>query len=197
MARTTAGAASSSRRGAGRERASEAALVRRARTSSATSRDGTRLVVRSAGPPDGPVVVLVHGLGLSVESWDGVAAALARTLRVITYDLRGHGESGRAVGGDYSLEAHADDLAAVLRDAVPAGAAPVVAGHSLGGAIIIAHARAASDGRIAGAVFVGSGGSSITVPGLPGRRLPGWARRRLRTAWYGILRGATVLGRRI
>lgn len=150
-----------------------------------TSADTTTLSLHSWGPDDAPLVVLVHGLGLSVESWGVVPELLAADHRVVAYDLRGHGHSGRAAGGDYSLDAHAADLAAVL---TALDRPAVVVGHSLGGGIVVqaAHRGLLSDVR--GLVFAGSGASAITVPGLPARGLPDPLARRLRSAWLDVLR---------
>lgn len=41
----------------------------------------------------GPAVVLLHGWGLNVRVWDGLAAALSDRFRVIAVDLPGHGRS--------------------------------------------------------------------------------------------------------
>lgn len=45
------------------------------------------------GPPDAPVLVLIHGLGLTRRTWDDFVPVLAQNYRVLTYDLPGHGES--------------------------------------------------------------------------------------------------------
>ena len=45
------------------------------------------------GSPDAPVVVLIHGLGLTRSTWDDVVPGLVRDHRVLTYDLAGHGDS--------------------------------------------------------------------------------------------------------
>jgi len=45
------------------------------------------------GPTGAPVLVLAHSLGTTMEIWDPVLPALARDLRVVRYDLRGHGRS--------------------------------------------------------------------------------------------------------
>ena len=162
-----------------------------------TSFDGTRLALGTWGPPDAPVVVLVHGLGLSMESWGDVPERLADAHRVVAYDLRGHAQSGDARSGDYSMRAQAEDLDAVLRAAVPEGARAVVVGNSLGGGIILARAEEYGTDRVAGVVFAGSGGSGVTFPGFPARGLPDRAEARLRSAWMRVLRGTALVGRRV
>lgn len=163
-----------------------------------TSFDGTRLALRSWGAPDAPGLLLVHGLGLSSDSWGEVPERLADRYRVTAYDLRGHAQSGDARSGDYSMTAHAKDLSAVLDDVVPDGGQIVVVAHSLGGGILLAHVSAVDgDDRIAAAVFAGSGGSGVTAPGLPARHLPRSAQVRLRSAWWTILRSTARVGRRI
>jgi pimeloyl-ACP methyl ester carboxylesterase len=96
-----------------------------------------RLAVRDSGG-GGTTAVLVHGLGTPQRSWDRVAPLLARRLRVVTYDQRGHGAS--AAASDYSLDAFLADLAAVL-DAV-AVEHPLLVGHSFGGLLAVEHATA-------------------------------------------------------
>ena len=162
-----------------------------------TSFDGTRLALYSWGSEDAPLLVLVHGLGLSADSWGEVPRRLAEQHRVVAYDLRGHAQSGDARSGGYRLPAHAQDLSAVLGAVVPDGGSAVVVAHSLGGGILLEHVRRSVDDRISGAVFVGSGGSGVTAPGFPARHLPPWARARLRSAWFAVLRSGARLGRRI
>ena len=128
-------------------------------------------------------MVLVHGLGLSTESWGEVPRRLADAHRIVAYDLRGHAQSGDARSGDYSLEAHARDLTAVLAGCVGEQEQAVVIGHSLGGGIVLAAARLGGTGRMAGVVFAGSGGSGITAPGLPARRLPPHVAAGLHRSW--------------
>ncbi|MEX1022153.1 MAG: alpha/beta fold hydrolase [Dehalococcoidia bacterium] len=93
-------------------------------------RDGVRIHYEVAG--DGPAVLLTHGFASAAQAWEGQAAALSDTYRVITWDLRGHGESGSPEDATaYSVEATVADMAAVL-DACEAPEAALV-GHSLGG----------------------------------------------------------------
>ena len=102
-----------------------------------TSADGTRLHVESYGPADAPPVVLVHGWVCALSFWRLQVRDLARDHRVVAYDLRGHGRSGRPDGGDFSPDALADDLEAVLEQVVGDGPA-LLAGHSLGAMTIVA-----------------------------------------------------------
>ena len=88
---------------------------------------------------DGPWLILIHGVGSSRRSWDGVVERLDG-FRALRYDLRGHGESGKPAG-PYSLDGFVADLAALL-DHLGIDAGHVV-GFSLGGLIaqgfVLAH----------------------------------------------------------
>lgn len=98
-----------------------------------TGADGNRLTADGAGPEDGLPVVLAHGAGQSRHSWGAAAEALGkRGLRAIAYDLRGHGDSDRTE--HYSVDAHAEDLRAVLAQV---GAPAILVGASLGGVAML------------------------------------------------------------
>ena len=96
--------------------------------------DGTALNYRETG--DGPPLVLVHGSGTDLTTWDGVVDELARDHRVITYDRRGYGQSRHAPVRDHRL--HARDLTAVLEHLC--GGPATVVGWSSGGNIALATA---------------------------------------------------------
>lgn len=96
---------------------------------------GVRLAVRDHGG-DGHPLVCVHGLSSNLEIWEPVAAILREAFRVVAYDQRGHGRSDD--GDDYSYEAVAGDLAAVV--SALGLDAPVVAGHSWGASVALHHA---------------------------------------------------------
>ncbi len=66
------------------------------------------------GPPTAPPLLLIMGLGLSAQAWDRLPARLAERFRVVVFDNRGIGKSGRP-GGRYRLHDFADDAAAVLQ----------------------------------------------------------------------------------
>jgi pimeloyl-ACP methyl ester carboxylesterase len=81
---------------------------------------------------EGPPLLLIHGLGSCLEDWECQVPEFARQYRVITYDLRGHGRSGKPEG-PYSMAQFGEDAAALLR-ALGVDSAHVV-GISLGGGI--------------------------------------------------------------
>jgi pimeloyl-ACP methyl ester carboxylesterase len=81
---------------------------------------------------DGPVLLLIHGIGGTFENWQAVIEPLARRHTVVAPDLPGHGASAPAAG-DYSLGAFASGLRDLLI-ALGHERATLV-GHSLGGGI--------------------------------------------------------------
>jgi pimeloyl-ACP methyl ester carboxylesterase len=105
------------------------------------------------------VVVAAHGITSNHRSWGLVAAALDGAATLIAPDLRGRGRSN-ALPGPYSIERHADDLAAV----VEAGGASqaVVAGHSMGGFVALALAERHPE-KVKSVVLV-DGGPPLAVP---------------------------------
>ena len=68
---------------------------------------------RMDGPPDAPVLVLSHALGLSMAMWDPQMAGLSQAFRVVRYDHRGHGGSP-VPGGRYRIEDMGHDLLRLL-----------------------------------------------------------------------------------
>lgn len=84
----------------------------------------------ASATPGAPPVVLVHGIGSRGVSWYPVIDAFAASFRVVTYDMRGHGDSAKPESG-YLLPDYARDLAGLL-DALEIDR-PRIIGHSLGG----------------------------------------------------------------
>jgi pimeloyl-ACP methyl ester carboxylesterase len=117
------------------------------RTALVQTDDGVLLALEEIGPRDAPLtVVFVHGYTLSMASWTFQRRALAAELatanghrpraRLVFYDQRGHGASGRGAPEHSTIEQLARDLAAVLETRVPRG--PVVlVGHSMGGMTVM------------------------------------------------------------
>lgn len=94
---------------------------------------GIRLHVRDTGPRDGPALLLLHGFGASLHTWDAVAARLEDRFRVIRLDLPGFGLTGPDPGRDYS-DARSHAVLMALMDRLGLARASV-AGHSMGGRI--------------------------------------------------------------
>lgn len=94
--------------------------------------NGHRLSGDLIGPESENFVVLTHGGGQTRHSWGTTARTLAaRGYRVLSLDLRGHGDSDWSAQRHYSIEHHADDIAAVIKSVTPG---PVIlVGASLGG----------------------------------------------------------------
>lgn len=105
--------------------------------------DGVPLAVHDSGPKTAQrTVVFLHGLCLSRASWAGQIAHLSRrygsSVRVISYDHRGHGRSGPAPMSTYRVERLAEDLAQVLTKTQVSGKVTLV-GHSMGGMTALAY----------------------------------------------------------
>ena len=98
------------------------------------SSDGVRIAVSEQGNPDGPTLVLVHGLRDTHRVWDPVVALLADRFRIVAYDTRGAGNSGAPKQTSaYTVDRFADDFAAVA--AAVGGDTPVhVLAHGWGAA---------------------------------------------------------------
>ena len=97
-----------------------------------------RLHVRDSGPRDAAAVILLHGFGSSLQTWDGWAEQLGRTHRVIRFDLPGSGLSQPDPAADYT-DARSIELLIALMDHLGLQRASI-AGHSIGGRIAWAFA---------------------------------------------------------
>lgn len=117
--------------------------------------DGVALAVQESGDPDGAPVIFIHGLLGSRLNWDKqLRDPQLQRYRLITYDLRGHGLSGKPTDTAAYTDGRrwADDLAAVI--ASTKARRPVLVGWSLGGAVISNYLAAYGDDAIGGAVYV-------------------------------------------
>jgi pimeloyl-ACP methyl ester carboxylesterase len=156
---------------------------------------GHRVTYRTAGR--GPVLLLLHGVTNSSQTWEHVAPLLSKHFTVIAPDLLGHGESATP-RGDYSLGAHA----AGVRDVLSAldHKRVTVVGHSLGGGIAMQFAYQFPE-RCERLVLVSSGGLGrevhllLRAAALPGADyvLPFIASRQL----LGVGKGLGSLLRRV
>lgn len=101
-------------------------------------RDGVQLYYEVHG--EGPALLLTHGFSATCQMWKGQIDALAPHFTVVTWDMRGHGQSDYPQDpAAYSEEATVADMAALL-DHLGAARA-VVGGLSLGGYMSLAFHR--------------------------------------------------------
>jgi pimeloyl-ACP methyl ester carboxylesterase len=112
------------------------------------------------GDESRPPIILIHGTRDHARSWDAVAAALVDRFCVYAPDLRGHGDSDWAFGGNYSIIDYALDIYA-LGEVIGRAPYPII-GHSLGGGVALQYAGA----------FPEKVSRLITIEGLGGL---GWA----------------------
>lgn len=92
--------------------------------------NGVDLHYEFHGPEGGELLVLNNGIFMSTAAWGFQLPELAKRYRVLAYDMRGQGRSGHPES-EYSLDLHAEDLAALM-DALQLGPAHMV-GTSYGG----------------------------------------------------------------
>lgn len=102
--------------------------------------DGVALHVRDSGPREAPVLVLMHGLGSSLHTWEPWARALADSFRVVRFDFPGHGLSGADPDRDYR-DPRTIRLVQALLDTLGIPRATLV-GNSMGGRIAWSFAAA-------------------------------------------------------
>jgi pimeloyl-ACP methyl ester carboxylesterase len=108
-----------------------------------TMSDGVSLSVREYGPRDAAhTLVLLHGFCLNKDSWtiqiEHLLHQYGDSIRIISYDHRGHGDSTSAPMHTYHIDQLAADLADLLV-AVGATGPLTLAGHSMGGMVALAY----------------------------------------------------------
>jgi pimeloyl-ACP methyl ester carboxylesterase len=155
-----------------------------------TANDGVPLHVEVDGDENAELtVVFVHGFTLSMECWHFQREDFADEARLVFYDQRSHGASGRSPREHSTIDQLGQDLYDVLAAVVPTG--PVVlVGHSMGGMTILAladsHPELFGD-RIVGVALVGTAAGAF-AEGLLG--IPGIIGRALRPVAPGAIRAA-------
>lgn len=113
------------------------------------------------GGNGGLPVVIVHSLAGNNAQWQTQLVHLRQSRRAIAFDMRGHGQSERARDHDYTLEAMAQDVAAVV-DSLQLEKF-VLIGHSYGGGVIATYAGRHPE-RVAGLLFVDPIGDLRKIP---------------------------------
>jgi pimeloyl-ACP methyl ester carboxylesterase len=93
--------------------------------------EGLRFHVRESGPKHAPTVLMLHGFGSSLHTWEPWSVSLSEDYRTVRYDLPGFGLTEPDPTGDYSDE-RSMQLLAALMDKLSIAQATLV-GHSMGG----------------------------------------------------------------
>jgi pimeloyl-ACP methyl ester carboxylesterase len=138
-----------------------------------TTSDGVSLSVREYGPRDAAhTIVLLHGLCLNKDSWtiqiEHLLHQYGDSIRIISYDHRGHGDSAAAPMHTYHIDQLAADLADLL---VALGVTDplTLAGHSMGGMVALAYLGRPADQRPVqphGLILVATAAGKLAERGL-------------------------------
>jgi pimeloyl-ACP methyl ester carboxylesterase len=115
-----------------------------------------------------PSIVFVHGYALNLDCWHFQREYLRGKHRLVFYDQRSHGRSGRSDNEHATIDQLGDDIERVLSKAAPEGKV-VLVGHSMGGMAIMAYAERHPESfeqRVAGVALV-----STTAGGLKTHRI--------------------------
>jgi pimeloyl-ACP methyl ester carboxylesterase len=157
--------------------------------------DGVALHAEINGPPAAPVtVVFCHGYTLNQDCWHFQRRDLSGH-RLVFWDQRDHGRSGRSEYGAASIDQLGTDLKAVIDATAPGDARVVLVGHSMGGMTIMALAEQHPElfgTKVAGAVLINTAARGLE-DGSPW--MPSPIRPMLSRALPGVLNGAAK-GRR-
>ena len=133
--------------------------------------DHGRVRVLTAGPPDAPPLLLIHGLGMSAAYWTAYTfPALGGAFRLLAPDLPGYGGSDPLP--HHTLAAYTGTLRALL-DRLASYEPAHMLGHSMGGQLALGLA-AADPARVRSLTLVGAAG-------LPWREPPWWMSLRAAT----------------
>jgi non-heme chloroperoxidase len=117
--------------------------------------DGLTISAQEWGNPAGPEILFIHGFSQSHLSWmRQVDSDLAKEFRIVTYDLRGHGNSDKPLDAARYRDSKAwgDEVQAVI-DAAGLKR-PVLVGWSYAGRVISDYLSTHGAGQIAGINFV-------------------------------------------
>ena len=136
----------------------------------------------TAGVPQrGPTLVFVHGFTCNLHTWHFQRLHFRGRRRMVFYDHRSHGRSGRSTREKATVEQLARDLLTVA-DALAPDEQLVLVGHSMGGMAIIALAELHPElfgSRVVGVGLCSTAGGGIALhkvlglPDLVGAQLPG------------------------
>jgi pimeloyl-ACP methyl ester carboxylesterase len=167
--------------------------------------DGVPLHVEINGPDTAPItIVFCHGYTLNQDCWHFQRRDLS-DYRLVFWDQRDHGRSGRSAEGSGSIGQLGADLKAVIDAAVPGPGPVVLVGHSMGGMTIMALAGQYPEmigTKVAGAVLIATAARGLErgSPWMPAPIRPALTRA-LPIVLNGAARGKRAIlverGRRV
>jgi pimeloyl-ACP methyl ester carboxylesterase len=142
--------------------------------------DGVRLHVEVDGDDlPGPTLVFSHGYVENLDVWHYPRLALRGRHRMVFYDQRSHGDSGRSPIDHITMTQLARDLRTIINETVPDGPV-VVVGHSMGGMTVMEFAALYSEmfgSKVKGVVLVNTSSGRLMVTNPTFNRLSPLVRR--------------------
>ena len=140
----------------------------------AKTRSAPRAVALRRRVAADPTIVFVHGYALNLDCWHFQRAYFRGKHRLVFFDQRSHGRSGRSDKAHATIDQLGDDLRRVIEELVPEG--PVVlVGHSMGGMAIMAFAerhRELFDERVVGAALMSTTAGGLKTHRIVSRLIP-------------------------
>ena len=137
-------------------------------------------------------VVFVHGFSLNLDCWHFQRQAFRGKRRMVFYDQRSHGRSGRSTHENSTIDQLGEDLREVLEVLAP-GEPVVLVGHSMGGMTMVAlaeqHPELFGD-RIVGVGLISTTAGGQRIHKVVSRYIPDAVGRRV------VERGLLLAGQR-
>ncbi|MGH3373574.1 MAG: alpha/beta fold hydrolase [Actinoallomurus sp.] len=164
----------------------------RGRPQTVVATDGVPLHVEVDGPDDADLtIVFSHGWALTQDSWHYQRRDLVQLgdVRLVFWDQRSHGRSGRSDLAHATIDQCGDDLYAVIEATTPPGRPVLLVGHSMGGMTIMALADRYPElfgDRVVGVALVNTSSGRLAELTLG---LPEAFGKVLRVAVPGVVRG--------
>jgi pimeloyl-ACP methyl ester carboxylesterase len=131
--------------------------------------NGQLVHVRDEGPrADAAPIVLLHGTGASLHTWEGWVGVLKKTRRVVTFDLPGFGLTGPFTGRYVADDYRGDTYARFVLDVMDTLKIPraVIGGNSLGGEVAWRAVTLAPQ-RFERLILVDASGYALAPQGVP------------------------------
>ena len=143
-----------------------------------TTPDGVHLHVEVDEPDDcadaETTLVFVHGYALSLDCWHFQRRHFRGRQRLVLFDQRSHGRSGRSDDEHATIDQLGDDLRQVVDEVAPDGRV-VLVGHSMGGMTVMAFAERHPDvfaQRVSGAALLATASGGLKTYQVLGRLIP-------------------------